>query len=256
MNAPESKNLSKSVLRAGAGFKPVHFDEILSENHNASWFEIHAENYMGAGGRPHQMLERLRSEYPISCHGVGLSIGSAEGLDQTHLKRLKDLCDRYEPALFSEHLAWSGHGGYYLNDLLPLPYTEETVELVSNHIDQIQNYLGRQMLLENPSLYLSFHQNSLTEIEFLREVTSRTGCGLLLDVNNVYVSATNLGFDAQEYLTDFPISLVREIHLGGFAEDPDMVDTALLIDAHDRAIADPVWRLYMNLIGRIGHVPT
>ncbi|USG62553.1 DUF692 domain-containing protein [Sneathiella marina] len=256
MNALESTIPPHSLLRAGAGFKPEHFEEILQGNHKSSLFEIHAENYMGAGGRPHQVLESLRADYPISCHGVGLSIGSAEGLDPAHLKRLKKICDRYEPVLFSEHLAWSSHNGSFLNDLLPLPYTEETVKLVSGHIDQIQNCLGRQMLLENPSLYLSFHQNSLSEIEFLKEVTSHTGCGLLLDVNNVFVSATNLGFDAQEYIAGFPVDLVQEIHLAGFSKDPETTDNSLLIDAHNREVAEPVWQLYTNLIGRIGSIPT
>jgi len=256
MKTEEPKTLQHLPVRAGAGFKSVHFDDILAGNHAAGWFEIHAENYMGEGGRPHQMLERLRADYPLSCHGVGLSIGSVSGLDPSHLSRLKDLCDRYEPEVFSEHLAWSSHGGSFLNDLLPLPYTEETLDQVVAHIDQVQNFLGRQMLLENPSSYLAFEQSSMTEVEFLKQVTSRTGCGLLLDVNNVFVSATNLGFDAQRYLTEFPVERVGEIHLGGFAEDPDTSGTPLLIDAHDRAVADPVWRLYMNLVGRIGPLPT
>ncbi|MCR9213711.1 MAG: DUF692 domain-containing protein [Proteobacteria bacterium] len=243
-------------VRAGAGFKSVHYDEILNGDHAAGWFEVHAENYMGEGGRPHEMLERLRADYPLSFHGVGLSIGSADGIDTTHLSRLKNLCDRYQPNIFSEHLAWSSHGDSFFNDLLPLPYTKETLSLVVSHIDQIQTSLGRQLLLENPSAYLTFEENSFTEVEFLNQVACRTGCGLLLDVNNVFVSANNLGFDAQHYLTEFPVEKVGEIHLAGFSKDQDSSDESLLVDAHDRAPAEAIWRLFMSLVGRIGPVPT
>lgn len=242
--------------RAGVGLKACHYDDILGDKPDLGWFEIHAENYMGEGGMPHHALRRIRERYPISCHGVGLSIGSAQGLDPAHLDRLKRVVQRYEPGLVSEHLAWSTHDTGFLNDLLPVPYTEETVARVSEHIDQVQTHLGRQMLLENPSTYVAFAESEMSEIAFLKEVVSRTGCGLLLDVNNVYVSATNQGYRPEDYLAEFPVEFVGEIHLGGHAGDHDDDGRTLLIDAHDRAVDQEVWRLYETLIGRIGPRPT
>ena len=220
------------------------------------WFEIHAENYMGEGGPPHAYLTAVRERYPLSLHGVGLSIGGSGPLDKEHLGRLRALADRYEPALFSEHLAWSSHDTVYLNDLLPLPYTEETLELVCTHIDEVQETLQRQMLLENPSTYVAFAETSMSEVEFLREVVRRTGCGLLLDVNNVFVQATNHGFDAAAYIDSFPAEHVGEIHLGGHDEDEDDDGAALLIDDHGREVADPVWGLYARVLARTGPKPT
>jgi uncharacterized protein len=249
---------SEATLRsvAGVGFKPEHFDDILSSAPKSAWFEVHAENYMGAGGPPHAMLEKLRRDYSISCHGVGLSIGSMGDLNKEHLGRLAKFCQRYEPTLFSEHLAWSSHSVGFLNDLLPLPYNKGTLDQVIFHIDEVQEAVGRQMLLENPSSYLSFETSDMTEVEFLKEVSIRTGCGLLLDVNNVYISAHNLGYDAHEYLTNFPVTMVGEIHLAGFSKDNNASDGGLLIDDHGSAVADPVWELYQHLMGRIGPVPT
>ena len=237
----------------GLGFKPEHFAALRANPHPVEFIEIHAENYMGAGGPPHRMLDTLRADFSLSIHGVGLSIGGA-ALDKDHLARLKTLIDRYQPASFSEHLAWSSHG-VFLNDLLPLPYTEETLALVCDHIDQVQDALGRTMLLENPSTYVLFEQSTIPEVEFLTRISRRTGCGLLLDVNNVFVSCTNHRADPRAYLSDFTMENVGEIHLGGHAEE-DLEDGPLLIDAHGSPVADPVWTLYAEVIARIGPRPT
>jgi len=242
--------------RAGVGLKPEHYRDILDGAPEIGWFEIHAENYMGAGGPPHAYLTAVRERYPLSLHGVGLSIGGSGPLDKNHLGRLKVLAARYQPALFSEHLAWSSHDTVYLNDLLPLPYTAETLRCVCDHIDEVQDTLQRQMLLENPSTYVAFAETSMSEMEFLREIVRRTGCGLLLDVNNVFVQATNHGFDARAYLDSFPAEHVGEIHLGGHAEDADDDGAPLLIDDHGRAVGDPVWMLYAQVLVRTGAKPT
>jgi uncharacterized protein (UPF0276 family) len=242
--------------RAGVGLKPEHIDAILAERPDVGFLEIHAENYMGDGGPPHRRLEAIRALYPLSLHGVGLSIGSPRPLDRQHLARLAALARRYEPGFFSEHLAWSSHDQGFLNDLLPLPYTEETLAVVCAHIDQTQEALGRRMLLENPSTYVVFTQSSIPETEFLNEVARRTGCGLLLDVSNVEVCATNHGFDATAYLDAFPLEHVGEIHLAGYAETEDEAGHRLLIDAHDSAVRPSVWASYEKLIAAIGARPT
>lgn len=242
--------------RAGVGLKPEHWEEILSEKPQLGWFEIHAENYMEAGGPPHHFLTEIRKRYPLSVHGVGLSIGSAYPLDRAHLLRLKAVCDRYQPGLVSEHLAWSTHEGMFLNDLLPLPYTQETLEQVCRHIDEVQIALGRTILLENPSTYVRFASSELTEITFLTAIADHTGCGLLLDVNNVFVSATNHAYSPEDYIDAFPIHLVGEIHLGGHAPDIGDAGEPLLIDAHGCTVADPVWALYARAIARGGAIPT
>ena len=245
---------SQLPRRAGVGFKPEHFAEIHGSTQPIGFFEVHAENYMGAGGPPHAQLGRLRQDYALSIHGVGLSIGSMQPLDNEHLARLKIVCDRYEPESFSEHLAWSTHDTTFLNDLLPLPYTEATLAQVCAHIDEVQTLLGRQMLLENPATYLLFEESTIEETEFLAEVARRTGCGLLLDVNNVFVAATNHHMDARAYLKRFPVQWVREIHLSGHSETVDDSGAPLLIDSHDTPVKDPVWALYVELIDRIGPV--
>ena len=242
--------------RAGVGLKPEHVDAILAERPDVGFFEIHAENYMGDGGPPHRRLEAIRALYPLSLHGVGLSIGSPRPLDRAHLARLAALAERYEPGLFSEHLAWSSHDEGFLDDLLPLPYTEETLRAVCAHIAETQDAVGRRMLLENPSTYLLFAESSIPETEFLAEIAQRTGCGLLLDVNNVEVSATNHGFDPLAYLDAFPLERVGEIHLGGHAEAEDEAGHRLLIDAHDSPVRAGVWTLYEAVIARIGPRPT
>ena len=241
--------------RAGVGFKPQHLADIRRDPHPPAFFEVHAENYMGAGGLPHAQLAALRADHAISVHGVGLSISGAGGLDRGHLARLRALCDRYEPESFSEHLAWSSHGAEYLNDLLPLPYTSGTLAAVCDHVDQVQQVLGRRMLLENPATYVLFAQSDIPETEFLAQIAARTGCGLLLDINNVFVSCTNHRRDPRAYLADFPMDGVGEIHLGGHAAE-DLPSGPLLIDSHGAAVADPVWTLYGQVIDRIGPVPT
>ncbi|MBV6656378.1 MAG: DUF692 domain-containing protein [Devosiaceae bacterium] len=241
---------------AGVGFKHAHAEAVFGDDHAVRWFEVHPENYMGAGGMPHRLLTDLRERFGLSLHGVGLSIGGEGRLDADHLARLVALNERYAPDLFSEHLAWSSHDESYLNDLLPLPYTPQTVAKVADHIDEVQSALGRTILLENPSTYVVFEQSEMSETDFLREIVRRTGCGLLLDVNNVFVSATNHGTSAQAYLDAFPTASVGEIHLAGHASVTLSDGAPLLIDAHDRAVADPVWDLYENLIARIGPRPT
>jgi uncharacterized protein (UPF0276 family) len=227
----------------GVGYKPQHYSALIADPAPVTWLEIHAENYMGDGGRPLAQLRALSERFPISVHGVGLSIGGEGPLDPDHLARLKTLCDWLNPASFSEHLAWSTHDSAFLNDLLPLPYTDTTLSRICEHIDQVQSTLGREMLLENPSSYLAFTESTWTEPDFLREIARRTGCGLLLDVNNVFVSATNLGFRPQDYIAAFPLDQVGEIHLGGHDEDFDDHGAPLLIDSHGREVADPVWSL-------------
>lgn len=242
--------------RPGIGYKPQHFSAILTDPGPVGWLEIHAENYMGEGGRPLAQLRHLAKRFPISVHGVGLSIGGEGPLDRDHLARLKHLCGWLNPVSFSEHLAWSTHDGAYLNDLLPLPYTQATLARVSDHIDEVQNVLGRRMLLENPSTYVAFAETAMGEVEFLTEIARRTGCGLLLDVNNVYVSGTNQSYDPEKYLDAFPLHLVGEVHLGGHDEDRDDLGRRLLIDSHGAEVVDPVWALYARVIGRAGPKPT
>lgn len=245
---------SQLPRRAGVGFKPEHFATINSAPQPIGFFEVHAENYMGAGGPPHAQLGRLREDYALSIHGVGLSIGSMQPLDKEHLRRLKLVCDRYEPESFSEHLAWSTHDTVFLNDLLPLPYTDETLARVSEHIDEVQTFLGRQMLLENPATYLLFEESTIAETDFLAAIVNRTGCGLLLDVNNVFVASTNHRMDPRDYLNRFPVQWVREAHLSGHSETIDDAGAPLLIDSHDTPVKDPVWALYEELIARTGPI--
>lgn len=242
--------------KAGAGLKSEHVEHILESRPNIGFFEVHAENYMGAGGVPHHQLEAIRREYPVSLHGVGLSIGADRALDKDHLQRLKVLNARYEPGLFSEHLAWSTHDTIYFNDLLPVPYDSRTLSRVCDHIDEVQESLGRRMLLENPSTYVAFEQSTMGELEFLRDIVERTGCGLLLDINNVYVSCVNHQRSAEDYIDAFPMDAVGELHLGGHAPDIDDAGRPLLIDAHDRQVDDAVWGLYEQAVRRAGGVPT
>jgi len=240
----------------GIGYKPQHLKDILADPGPVRWLEIHAENYMGDGGPQLAQLRHLREKFPISCHGVGLSIGGQGRLDPVHLARLKHLTNWLQPALFSEHLAWSSHETGFMNDLLPLPYNMATVAQVADHIDEVQTTIGRQMLLENPSLYVAFTESTMDEIGFLTEVQARTGCGLLLDVNNVFVSATNQNYSAEAYIDAFPVAHIGEVHLGGHDAQVDDHGAPLLIDSHDAAVVDPVWALYARLIGRTGARPT
>ncbi len=239
----------------GVGYKPQHYAEIIEDPAPVGWLEVHAENYMGDGGRPIAQLRALSNKFPISVHGVGLSIGGEGRLDPNHLARLKHLVDWLNPASFSEHLAWSTHDSHFLNDLLPLPYTDATLTRVADHIDEVQEVLGRKMLLENPSSYLAFAESTWSETDFLREVARRTGCGLLLDVNNVFVSATNLEYSPQSYIDDYPLELVGEIHLAGHDEDHDDHGKPLLIDSHGREVVEPVWALLDYTLARSGPKP-
>ncbi|MGD9539225.1 MAG: DUF692 domain-containing protein [Alphaproteobacteria bacterium] len=241
---------------AGTSFKHEHLNAILAGEPWDGFFEVHAENYMGAGGPPHRALERIRRDHAISLHGVSMSIGGAQPLDRAHLARFRTLVERYEPALVSEHLAWSTHGATYFNDLLPLPYTEASLARVCAHIEQVQEAIRRPILLENPSTYVAFAASTMSEAEFIRAVARRTGCGLLLDVNNVFVSTTNRGEAALDYLSDFPLAEVGEIHLAGHAEQRDDEDELLLIDSHDQPVAAAVWALYEAALARCGPLPT
>lgn len=245
---------------AGVGLKAQHYKVILDEKPRLGWFEIHPENYMGAGGPPHQYLTAIRELYPLSLHGVGMSLGSpTKRLDPAHLARFKALIERYEPGLISEHLAWSTHEGVYYNDLLPLPYTDETLTHVANHVNEMQDYMGRQVLIENPSTYLAYENSPYAETDFLRQLAQKTGCGLLLDVNNIFVSANNQNYDPYEYLAAYPVEFVGEIHLGGHKAEKvaeDNVISTLLIDDHASAVVDDVWGLYNALIARIGEKPS
>ena len=241
---------------AGTSFKHQHLPAILNEGRQRGFFEVHAENYMGAGGPPHRALAAIRSEHPLSLHGVSMSIGGPQPLDQAHLARFQNLVECYQPALVSEHLAWSTHETKYFNDLLPLPYTKATLALVCDHIDEVQNAIRRPILLENPSTYVTFNESTMSETDFIRGVARRTGCGLLLDISNVFVSATNHGFSPLQYVSDFPVASVGEIHLAGHAEQTDDGDEPLLIDSHDRPVADAVWQLFEAVVGRCGPIPT
>lgn len=239
----------------GVGYKPQHFTQMRADPGPVEWIEIHAENYMGEGGRPLAQLRALSEQFALSVHGVGLSIGGETPLDPDHLERLKHLIGWSKPASFSEHLAWSTHGSEFLNDLLPLPYTNDTLTRVADHIDQVQSTLGCQMLLENPSSYLAFAQSTWSETDFLTELVARTGCGLLLDVNNVFISATNLGLSAQAYIEAFPLHAVGEIHVGGHDEDTDDHGDPLLIDSHGKPVVDPVWALLDLTLAKAGARP-
>jgi uncharacterized protein (UPF0276 family) len=242
--------------RAGVGLKAEHYRTIIDTAPDVGFFEVHAENYMGAGGPPHRYLSAIRERYPLSLHGVGLSIGADRPLDQDHIERLRQLRRRYKPGLFSEHLSWSSHDVGFLNDLLPVPYTAETLTRVVEHIDQVQTALDCEMLLENPSTYVAFAESTYAETDFIAEVARRSGCGLLLDVNNVFVASTNQQWDPVAYIEGYPLASVREIHLAGNDRQADETGRPLLIDTHDRPVEDAVWYLYELAVRLVGPVPT
>lgn len=237
--------------RAGIGLRAPHYRDLLETLPAIGWLEVHSENYFGDGGQPLYYLERARECYPVSLHGVGLSLGSTDGLDPHHLAKLKRLVDRIEPGLVSEHLCWSSVNGRHLNDLVPLPYTEEALQLVCRHVHEVQDFLKRRILVENVSSYLQFKASTMPEWEFMAEVARRTGCGVLLDVNNIYVSAINHGFDPRRYLAAIPVPAVKEMHLAGFDQGEHC-----LIDTHGKPVAAPVWELYRRAVARFGGVPT
>jgi len=245
----------QTQLSAGIGLKFQHYDAALACRTRGMWFEVHAENHMVAGGPRLQLLDAVRAVHPLSLHGVSLSLAGVAPLDTGHLGRLAALVRRIEPALVSEHLAWSAWDGRHFPDLLPFPRTHEALRLVCEHVDQTQLALGRKIAIENPSHYLRIDGHDWDEIDFLRELVARSGCGLLLDVNNVHVSASNLGFDAGAYLDRFPADAVMEIHLAGHSTDPALGDV-LLIDSHDAPVSPEVWELYRRLVARIGPRPT
>ena len=241
--------------RAGIGLRAEHYVSFVESRPSVGFIEAHSENYFGRGGKPLHFLERARRDYPLSLHGVGLSIGSTDRLSETHLQRLRELVRHLQPALVSDHLCWSSAGGIYANDLLPLPYSEEALAHVVARVQCVQERLGRTILLENVSSYVEYADSALPEWEFIAEVARRSGCGILLDVNNIFVSAHNHGFDAQRYLQAIPVDAVQEIHLAGFVEKR-FDDGQILIDTHSRPVADAVWALYGQTLQRFGKLPT
>ncbi len=256
MSFLRSPSIERPPARTGVGLKPEYYRLVIETQPDVGFFEVHAENYMVAGGPPHRYLSAICEIYPLSLHGVGLSIGADRPLDQDHIRRLRRLIDRYTPALFSEHLAWSSHETGFLNDLLPLPYTKETLARVADHIDEVQNALRRQMLLENPSTYLAFSESTFSEIDFIAEVVARTGCALLLDVNNVFISSTNHQLDPIAYIDAFPLAHVQEIHLAGHTPQHEEKGRPPLIDTHDRQVAEFVWDLFAHTVKKTGPVPS
>lgn len=242
--------------RAGIGLRTCHYQELLATLPRLSFLEVHSENYFGAGGQPLAYLERFRGEYALSLHGVGLSLGSTDPLSKPHLSKLKRLIERFEPALVSEHICWSGVAGAWLNDLLPLPYTGESLAHMVGRVQEAQDFLGRQLLLENVSSYLEYTHSTIPEWEFVSELARRSGCGLLLDVNNLYVNSVNHHFDALIYLRAIPVESVKEIHLAGFERVTEDDGVACLIDTHGHPVSGDVWRLFDAAIARLGPVPT
>jgi len=236
---------------AGIGLRSVHHEALLAELPPVGFIEAHTENYFHEGGAAMRALLRARANYPLSLHGVGMGLGSADGVDRDHLERVRSAVARFEPALISEHACWGHAGGEWFNDLLPLPYTEEAARVLARHVAEVQDSLGRQLLIENVSAYVAFEDSRLSEWDFLGEVVARSGCALLLDVNNVYVSSRNLGLDAQAYIAGLPAGAVREIHVAGHARNG-----AVLIDNHGSRVSDEVWELFRQAIARFGPVPT
>ena len=238
-------------MQFGLGLRPQHYNEILDGPRRVDWFEAISENYMGPGGKPLHYVERVRAEYPLVLHGVSLSIGTTDPLNIDYLKGLKALADRLQPMWMSDHLCWTGAHGRNMHDLLPLPYTEEALAHVAARVQRVQEHLGRELVLENVSSYVEFAHSTMSEWEFITELAKRTGCGLLLDVNNIYVSAFNHGFDAQDFLSGIPKDRVRQIHLAGHSNMGTHI-----IDTHDAPVVDPVWELYADALRRFGPVPT
>jgi len=253
--SPLRKARGSTPAKAGIGLRFRHHQEVLESHPAAAWFEVHTENYMGGGSAP-AYLDEIRRDYPVSLHGTGLSLGSAEGLDTAHLERVRRTVERFDPGLLSEHLSWSVAGGIYLADLLPLPMTEEALEIVCRHVDQVQSHLKRRLLIENPSTYLQFRHSTIPEWEFLAATVKRTGCGILCDVNNIYVSACNHGWDASAYLAALRPEAVGEIHVAGHAERRLDGGRVLRIDDHGSRVAPEVWTLFAEALARFGPVPT
>jgi uncharacterized protein len=255
MRAPAISENSLIPAKAGIGLRFQHHQVVLDTRPDVAWMEVHTENYMG-GGTPLRYLDAIRREMPISLHGVGLSLGSAEGIDPAHLERIGKVAERIEPGLMSEHIAWNMVGGTYLADLLPLPMTEEALDVVCRHVDQSQTHLKRQILVENPSTYIAFGNSIIPEWEFMTTVAARTGCGILCDVNNICVSAHNHGWDASAYIAALPVDSVGEIHLAGHSVKTLSDGSSLRVDDHGSRVSDEVWALYQEAIARFGAVPT
>lgn len=239
----------------GIGLRSPHYTRFLTERPNVAWIEVHSENFFGDGGKPLHLLESLSHDYPISLHGVSLSLGSADELNWQHLKKLRDLIHRVNPCLVSDHLCWSSINGQYLHDLLPLPLTEEALTHVVQRIQQVQDYLGRQILIENVSGYIKYDSSTIPEAEFLASIAQQSGCGVLLDINNIYVNSVNFEFDPYHYINMIPAALVNEIHLGGYQEKTHH-DKTILIDTHDQPVTNAVWDLYRYAITQFGIKPT
>lgn len=240
---------------AGIGLRPAHFSQVLAEKPSVPWFEVHSENFFSAGGELISILEQVRRDYPVSLHGVGLYLGSAGEFNKDHLTKLARLVERIEPGLVSEHLCWGAVDGRYLNELLPLPYTEETLDLMIARVQQVQEFLGRQILIENVSSYLTYRHSVIPEWEFLVALSERSGCGLLFDVNNVYVNSVNHGFDPRDYLCAIPAHAVAEMHLAGFTRKEGLA-VPLLVDTHSRRVDEAVWTLYRDALRQLGPKPT
>lgn len=252
MTLPHCKHDAFPIpARAGIGLRAPHYAEIIEQRPAIAWLEVHSENFFADGGKPHAILEQVRALYPISLHGVGLSLGSSDPLNQWHLQKLKCLIDRYQPGLVSEHLAWNSVDNRYLNDLLPIPYTEEALWHIVARIQQVQEYIGRQILIENLSSYLQFRESYIPEWEFISEVARRSGCGILLDINNIYVNAHNHGFAPADYLEAIPPVAVKEIHLAGHSQEGNY-----LLDTHSQPVCEEVWQLYTQAITKFGQAPT
>ncbi len=249
------KSLKPISDLVGVGLRSQHYQEILDRLPNIGFLEIHCENYFGKGGRPLHYLEQISQQYPLSFHGVGLSLGSADGLDSQHLKKLKNLVTCFNPVFVSEHLCWTSIGGMHFNDLLPIPYTDEALALIIKHVQQAQDFLKRNILIENISTYMEYNHSVIPEYEFMMEVVSQTGCGILLDVNNLYVNASNHHWDITTYLSKISPGAVEEIHLAGFTKN-DFEEGSLLIDTHDKPVAAAVWEVYEQTIQSMGLKPT
>ncbi len=248
----ESPFFSKQV---GVGLRAQHYEEVINTRPQIGWFEVHSENYFGSGGKPLDYLEKIRRDFPLSFHGVGLSLGSADGIQQAHLLKLKNLITAFSPCFVSEHLSWSAVGSLHLNDLLPLPYTEESLQMFIERIDQLQNTLNRQILIENISAYLQFTHSTIPEYEFINELTQRTQCGILLDINNLYVNSRNHNWDTNTYLDNIHHRHIKEIHLAGFTEN-NIEGASILIDTHSQPVLEPVWNLFSQAMSRFGPLPT
>lgn len=239
----------------GIGMRSPYHEELLDTNLNIGWLEIHPENYFG-GGRPRHFLRKLRGQHQISMHAVGLSLGSTQPVNKDHLSDFKALIDEFDPFLISDHVSWSASGNAHLNDLLPLPYTQESLDSLCRNIEQTQDFFGRRILVENPSSYVAFTHNEMTEYEFMNAIACKTGCGVLLDINNIFVQAHNHGYDAYEYLDYINPDIVGEMHLAGHTEKSVEGDQVILVDTHNQYIRDEVWALYEYAVRRLGAVPT